>query len=254
VRELLTHTSSILDPDVDLYRPGDTQISLERYLRGTLVPGGEYYAASNWASWSPGAKYEYSNTGVTLLGYLVELNGGSSFALHCERHIFEPLGMTETAWRLADLDDTSHVAMPYEGRPGRYAEEGLYGYPDFPAGMLRTSVRQLATFLRMFMNGGELDGVRILRPETVAEMMKVQVPANGDAPDQGLVWFYEDFGPRRVFLHDGSDPGVFTIMGFDPKAKVGAIVLTNGGAERDGAAEDAVFALFERLLTEAENL
>lgn len=253
VRNLLTHTSSILDPNDDLYAPGDTKISLERYLRGTLVPGGEYYAASNWAARAPGAKYEYSNTGVTLLGYLVQLKEGVSFESYTKTHIFDPLGMTETAWRLADLD-TSHIAMPYTGKPGRYKEAGLYGSPDFPAGMLRTSVRQLSTFLRMFINGGEIDGVRILRDETIAEMSKVQVPASGEDPDQGLIWFYQDFGGRRVLLHDGSDPGVFALMGFDPRTKVGAIILTNGDAERSDAASDALNNLFGRLLDEGEKL
>src|SRR6185436_17267022 len=94
-RMLFTHTSSIRDPDADLYRPGDTQISLERYLRGSLVPGGEYYGTSNWAARESGSKYEYSNTGVTLLGYLVEVRSGVSFESYTKTHLFEPLGMTE---------------------------------------------------------------------------------------------------------------------------------------------------------------
>jgi CubicO group peptidase (beta-lactamase class C family) len=253
VRTLLTHTSSILDPDVDLYRPGDTQISLERYLRGSLVPGGEFFGPSSWAPHEPGARYAYSNTGVTLLGYLVEVRGGGSFESYTRTHLFEPLGMRETAWRLSDLDP-SHIAMPYEGKPGAYAELGLYGYPDYPAGLLRTSVRQLATFLRMFINGGELDGVRILAPETVASMMKVEVPASGNDPDQGLIWYYEQHGSRRVLLHDGQDPGAYTIMGFDPQTKVGAIVLSNGDAESTDAADEAIFDLFDRLLAEGETL
>ncbi len=181
------------------------------------------------------------------------MGGSKSFEAYCKTHIFQPLGMTETAWRLADLD-RSHIAMPYEGRPGRYKEARLYGYPDFPAGTLRTSVEQLSKFLRMFMNGGELDGVRILEPETVADMIRVHVPAGGDAPDQGFVWFYQDFGSRRVILHDGQDPGAWTIMGFDPATKTGAIVLTNGDAEGSDASDAAVYALFGRLLDEADEL
>jgi len=253
VRSLLTHTSGIRDPEVNLYRPGDTTIGLERYLRGTLLVGGEFYQTSNWAARAPGVKYEYSNTGITLLGYLVEQKGGRSFDAHCEAAIFEPLQMKETSFRLAGLD-ASHVAMPYEGKPGSYRALGHYGYPDVPAGMLRTSARQLSSFLRMFMRGGELGGVRVLAPGSVAEMSKVQTRAASEGPDQGLVWYHEVHGSRRLLMHDGQDPGAFTIMGFDPSTRIGAILLTNGDAESSRTAEAAVYALFDRLLTAGERL
>jgi CubicO group peptidase (beta-lactamase class C family) len=161
--------------------------------------------------------------------------------------------MTGAGWRLADVE-ASNVAMPYGGKPGRYEELGLYGYPDFPAGLLRASVRQLSKFLCMFMNGGELGGSRILETGTVTEMMEVHVPASGEDPDQGFVWYYEQLGAHRVLLHDGQYPGAYTIMGFDPEKKVGAILLSNGNAEGAAASDDAMYALFAQLLHVAENL
>jgi hypothetical protein len=56
-------------------------------------------------------------------------------------------------------------------------------------------------------------------------------------------------------MKDGVDPGASTLIGFDPQTGVGAIVLTNGpSGSNEDAANDALYALFARLLSEGERL
>ena len=86
-------------------------------------------------------------------------------------------------FRLNDLD-LSRVARPYERTGTTFTAIPHIGYPTYPDGLVRTSVPQLARFLALFSNGGELDGKRILAASTVAEMQKLQVPALVDS--QGL--------------------------------------------------------------------
>jgi len=154
-RQLLTHTSSINDGPVyrESYSCGDPKISLRTWVEGYLTPGGAYYnREENFHDWKPGERFDYCNVAFGLLGYLVEAISGSSLSDYCKANIFEPLGMKETSWYLADLDTAKH-AVPYtyvskgeiRGRVlledgealGAQEREGylpncLYSFPNFP--------------------------------------------------------------------------------------------------------------------------
>ena len=190
-RMLLTHTSSLAEHTgvfTRLYCDGDSPISLREFVEGRLVPGGQYYASS-YGTDPPGTAFRYSNVGFALLGYLAENISGIPFDIYTRQHIFEPLGMDSTGWHLADLG-SAPIAMPYrcnenssDGKSAFVAHPfGQYGYPDYPDGSLRTSARQLARFLGAIINGGELDGARILKPSTVEAML---TPVGPPGPDMG---------------------------------------------------------------------
>lgn len=230
-RQLLTHTAGlqdnwfVMDP---MYVPGDSPWQLGAFHPEYWVPGGLFYdPANNFYAWAPGSTYEYCNQGFSLLGLLGQNLSGRPFDELCQQRIFEPLGMAHTSFRLADFDPAT-LAMPYIwfAAAQQYFAQGHYGYPDWPAGTLRSSILDLAKFLRAFVNEGTTEGVQVLRPSTVAEMLTVQFPA----PDpQGLCFYYLDTpfsGP--IVGHDGGDPGVLTDMYFRPADDTGVILLVNG--------------------------
>jgi CubicO group peptidase (beta-lactamase class C family) len=225
-RHLLTHTSSINDNwSVMFYFPGDSPIPLGQYLADYLVPGGAYYDSSlSYNSWAPGAQMEYCNIAVALVGYLVEAIA-DSFPILCQDSIFEPLGMHETSWFLANLD-TNNIAMPYHWQGTAYVPYGHFGYSDYPAGQLRTSSLELARFLIAFQQHGIIDTIRILDSTTVALMTTVQYPQLNQ--HQGLVWYESFLNGRWIWGHSGGDQGVITRMGYYPAEGTAAIVLTNG--------------------------
>jgi CubicO group peptidase (beta-lactamase class C family) len=259
-RQLLTHTSSIADntklincPLTCVYgstlnplvtRGADSPIALGDWVRGYLDPSGEHYdAKANFESGCPGTISDYSNMGVTLGASLVESIAKTSFEKFCKDRIFTPLGMKETSWKLLDIDP-AHLAVPYDHNPKGYVAYGQFGEPDYPDGQLRSSVNELSRFLIMFMQFGEYDGKRILAKSTAEEMRKPQTSLDDT---QGLVWFYDDFGPARprVLGHDGSDNGTSTNMFFDPADGVGVILLSNGmwsDKNDDSPAADALMA------------
>lgn len=131
----------------------------------------------------PGSRWEYS-VSVDVQGYLVEKLAAQSFGSFLEERIFEPLGMTDTDF---------HV--PQE-KISRFAQ--IYGYDDmgkleakelFPGanflddptfesggGGLVSTAMDYMRFSQMVLNGGELDGVRILAPLTVDLMHRDQTP------------------------------------------------------------------------------
>ncbi|HIJ74386.1 MAG TPA: beta-lactamase family protein [Candidatus Hydrogenedentes bacterium] len=251
-RMLLTHTSSIKDnPRVyAMYTEGaDSPIPLgdavERYLR----PGGEWYSAfGNFALRAPGTHWDYSSAGIALAGYLVEEIAVVPFDRYCNEFIFAPLGMNETSFRLSDLDE-SHIAVPYTAARAHSQPQpiGHLGHPGYPAGFMRTSVTQFARFLAVYMNGGELDGARVLGEETVDEMLTVQYPELN--PDQALAWIYTERAGQDVPSHSGNYLGATTDAFLVPEEKIGIVVFANGGELPN---RSVLPAIEERLLEEAQ--
>jgi CubicO group peptidase (beta-lactamase class C family) len=229
VRQLLTHTSSIRDNALIYGRSyviGDSPIALGDFVRGYLVPGGEYYDADgNFKTDCPGEVNVYSNIAVGLLGHVVEQVSGTPFEEFCRQRIFAPLEMEQTSFRLADLD-LDGVAMPYDGRD-TFRPHGHNGFPTISDGLLRTSVPHLARFLAMFAELGVYRGERLLSEATATEMRRVQIPDLDDT--QALIWYYDDVGDRSDLLgHDGDDPGTSALMFFDPATGDGALLVANG--------------------------
>jgi len=253
-RQLLTHTASIKDNTKYINCPGscpygsalgafvtrgaDSPISLADFTKGYLTPGGAYYdRTGNFKPNPPGTASEYSNMGIVVAGYLVELISDMPFDQYCRDHIFKPLGMDKTSWRLAGID-RSILAMPYDKSSSGYVPYGQYGEPDYPDGMLRTSVKELASFLIAYMQGGRNNGRQILKATTVRDMLKRQTPLD---PAQGLTWVSQSVDGRTVWGHDGADNGAGANMWFDPMSDEGVILMTNGIWNADSALLAALF-------------
>lgn len=250
-RQLLTHTASLQD-DEDLmdefYVDGDSPIPLRRLLRDYFHPKGRYYDAGfNFYRAAPGRRFEYSNFGYAMLGLIVEGVASQPFDAYCRENVFQPLSMTSTSWRLRRLD-ASQVAMPYEFRGGRFIPYGHYGYPDYPNGLLRSSVKDLAHFVVAHLQNGRFSGRRILEPTTARSMRTVQNPKV--ASDMGLALFTDRIGGVEVWGHNGGDYGASTQMWLAPAQGFGVILLANGDAERP-AEDRALTKVLERLIAEA---
>ncbi len=221
---------------------GDSPIALGDFLADYLVPGGEWYSASdNFVPDGVLSTRQSSNIGAALAGYLVEAVSGVPFSSYCESHIFEPLGMTDTGWHLADLDEDI-LAVPYNWSGEDWEPIEHYGYPDYPDGSLRTGAEQLASFMTMFANEGSKDGTRVLSQGSVEEMHTVHYPELDS--NQGLIWYSWDLDDEPVTGHNGSDSGVSTEIGFRDGG-TGFVVLMNGRSQ------DGILVNVERALLEA---
>lgn len=249
VRQLLTHTSSIADGTSypANYACGDSDIPLGTWLEEYFTPGGRFYDAGEvYHEWAPGDRFSYSNVAFGLLAYIVEVLSGDPFEDYCSRHIFEPLGMSETSWHLAEIDTSKH-AIPYawvvDGEPRApiwggssvigtqapqdgYAANCLYSHPNYPDGFLRTSVRQLLQFAMAYLRGGE----PILLPGTVNTILQGytdEVVDMGETWVWGLGWFMRKIDGQPVWGHNGGDPGVNTVVELKRDERKGAIVFSN---------------------------
>ena len=121
----------------------------------------------------PGTGWEYG-IGIDLAGKVVETVTGQTLEAYFRQHIFEPLGMRDTSFLLSDDMARRLVGAHFRGADGKPAPISFESPQDgdfYPggAGLFSTAPDYLA-FTRMLLAGGTLDGVRVLKQETVKLM------------------------------------------------------------------------------------
>lgn len=177
VRHLLTHTSGLGSRHHPVYRAEGVR------LRSITLPRMVDNAARVPLFEDPGTRFRYGIS-TTVLGRLVEIWSGRPFDEFLAERLFAPLGMTDTVfWADADradrlttvyrLDDASGALYPWAIEDVPFTERPAL--IEGGVGLLST-VTDYLRFSQMFLNGGVLDGVRVLEPETVALMTRNHVP------------------------------------------------------------------------------
>ena len=131
----------------------------------------------------PGSAWHYS-VAVDVQGYLVEVLAGKPFDAVLKERIFDPLGMKDTGFWIKPEDEPRTATM-YQQRGGALTVNPSREYFTKPAlfsggGGLVSTAMDYTRFSEMMLNGGELEGVRILKPETVELMHTNQLPEGID--------------------------------------------------------------------------
>src|SRR5262249_2398739 len=228
------------------------------------------YEPQNFHSWKPGMQFEYSNVAYGLLGHLVETLSGMSYSDYMLTRVFAPLGMSRSRILLAGMDPESHATpytyavnnadfarvtlrdpawtAPADQSGGVQAPHCLYSWGTPPDGLLRTSAGELSRLLRALINGGTLEGQKVLQSRTIAQILSDQhVPfaaTQRNPAVQGLTWrVYRGLGAGVVWGHNGGDPGISTLVAFRPRDGRGAVILMNSDGGALTAAEVALRAL-----------
>jgi CubicO group peptidase (beta-lactamase class C family) len=142
---------------------------------------------------SPGTAYHYS-VAIDVVGYLVQKISGLPFGEFLQRRIFAPLGMTDTAFNCPpeklDRFTSCYVAQP--GGPLALDDDAQASSFTPPARMesggggLVSTMHDYVRFCRMLLNGGELEGVRLLSPKTVRLFSTNLLPRGREASDMAF--------------------------------------------------------------------
>ena len=145
----------------------------------------------------PGSRWSYSTAGMDILGRVVEVASGMPFDQFLQRRILDPLGMKDTSFWIAE-DRMSRWAHSYRwnAKANKLEETTipyLYntpvtdrGRPPLGGAGLFSTAEDIAHFYQMMLNQGALNGKRILRLETVAEMTRKQTGSLEARP--GMPW------------------------------------------------------------------
>jgi D-alanyl-D-alanine-carboxypeptidase/D-alanyl-D-alanine-endopeptidase len=166
-----------------------------------------------------GSQYEYSNLGVGLLGHVLSLRAGISYEALVRSRICDPLGLKDTRVTLTPEMKT-RLAVGHSG--GLQAVENW----DIPtlagAGALRSTANDMLTFL-----AANLGFVKTPLAQDMAD--EVSVRRSAGAPDMEIAyaWHIQTKDGNSIVWHNGGTGGYRAYMGYDPKARVGVVALTN---------------------------
>jgi CubicO group peptidase (beta-lactamase class C family) len=197
VQDLLRHTSGLV------YGPFGNTLVHQAYNKANLFDDGQTLAefvtklSKLPLAHQPGTVWEYGMS-IDVLGRIVEVVSGLPFDQFIEERITKPLGMHDTAFYV-NASQAARVAEPQADpatgkRPDMNSIENLTKEKRrwfSGGGGLLSTAPDYARLCEMFLNGGELNGVRLLSPKTIAVMTSDQVPPG--VPRSG----YEDLAPTR---------------------------------------------------------
>lgn len=223
VAQLLTHQSGLIpdNPESD-YKNGPAEAWKKICDLKTVTP--------------PGTAFKYSDVNFIVLGKLVEKVSGQPLDTFAKEHVFVPAGMMETSYNPpASLRDRSAPTQERNGHwmvgevhdPRAYDLGGVAGH----AGVFSTA-HDLSRFCRMTLNGGTIDGKRVLKPQTVEQWITPHaLPDGSNKRTYGFDVDTPYAGPRGERFERGATFGHtgFTGTSFwmDPKNDCYVILLTN---------------------------
>lgn len=176
---------------------------------------------------APGAIPEYSNYAVGLGSYIVQRVSGERFEDYVAAHIFAPLGMAHSTFFQPPPKPLQDLAS--QGYPSSTQDPAI-GFEIFSpvgAGGISSSAADMGRFGQMLLNGGELDGQRILKPESLAEMWKPQFRASVELPPIGLGFYQVWRNDLKWIGHQGDLVAFHSLFFVEPQQKLVVFISYN---------------------------
>ena len=224
LRQLMSHRSGLIrEPPVGNYfdDAGASLAATVASLNGTPL------------IYEPEVRTKYSNAGIAVVGYTLEVTQGEPFADYVKRSVIDPMGMTSSAFTPEEdvVDDLAHAYMWGFDR-------GLFDAPTFelgmaPAGSMYSTVLDLARFMEVMFRRGDLGDAtgdaspsRLLAPETLEAMWQPQFAAPGATTGYGLGFAVQERAGELQLGHGGAIYGFSTQLAFLPGSRLGVVVVS----------------------------
>lgn len=178
-----------------------------------------------------GAKWEYSNLNYNILGLIVQVVSGESYADYIQNHIFKPLGMSRSYTSRAEAERNG-LAMGHRhwfGLPFP-APHSRVPVGSLPSGYLISSAEDMAHYLIAHLNGGRYGDVQILSEAGIRELHRGVPEATMfgvTSGRYGMGWFDMDLGKTRTVSHAGNVVDFSAFMAILPEHKKGVVLLLN---------------------------
>jgi CubicO group peptidase (beta-lactamase class C family) len=222
VENLLTHTSGIVDymqldeDDPYLIRKDFTTRAIIDTLR--MKP----------LVFEPGTRFQYSNSGYYLLGYIIELASGEPYHRYLEKHLFAPLGLHHTYFNLPGEVIPGHV-YGYKKEAERFEKADFWSTTlPYAAGGLVSNVEDLYQWHLGLQSG------KLIKAGTLQKAHASFVLRNGDSTGYGYGWYISGEGSSQRIGHGGAISGFRTNEVYYPDQDIYIAILCN----RDNAPVD----------------
>lgn len=217
--QLLTHTAGWLDNAVAYGRMGEGALGeVMREVSDTLFIT------------EPGRVISYSNPGFSMAGYVIERASGERYASLVDRMILRPTGMPFATFRPLEamVRDFSQGHMGMPGQPATMVRPFTENTAQWAAGFLMTSATDMSRFAAMLMNGGVIDGQRVISAGAVRRMTTPdpRIPGDSSAGYAYGLMVGEQMGVK-VWQHGGAINGFDANVTMFPEEKLAIVVLDN---------------------------
>lgn len=234
LENILTHTPGFEEQIKDLFVTGTESPDLGNYVK-THMPTRIY---------PPGKVPAYSNYATALAGYIVERVSGKPFSQYVDENIFKPLGMTKSSF-VQPLPANLVDGMSSGYRLGSDKETVPYEMVTaFPAGSLASTADDMSKFMLAHLQDGELNGQRILKPET-AKLMHTRLFGLDDAAQGMAHGFYEENqNGLRIVGHGGDTIAFHSDLHLLLDKGVGFFVSYNSGGKGEANLRSILFTSF----------
>lgn len=213
IRHLLQHTSGLSESGYAANLSPDTSIEIMvRDLSRAHLDA------------PVGTKMQYFNPGYSILGLIIETISGQSYGDFINEHIFTPLKMTNSFTDPAEAN-AANLSQGYSQifMLAVPLKQTFYRY-DLPAGFIISTANDMARFLMALTNSGELDGVRILKPENVKLIF---TPNSSINSTYGFGWYIGQYNGETKITHGGDTERFHTSVLLLPDRSLSLVILIN---------------------------
>jgi CubicO group peptidase (beta-lactamase class C family) len=244
VRHLLTHTGGWFSDAIPDLALGDDQLA--RFVDEALPTFPQQVPL--------GAHFSYNNSGVLLLGRVIEAVTGQPYRAAMRELLLGPLGLEHDAYEPDVIRRQPHVEGHDLGSDGveLVTPQFLPQYAD-PAGGLWSNTAELLRFVRFHLGDGTADGERLLSKSALGLMQTPQTAVPEFGPLQiGLIWLIQDLGGVRVISHAGDVVGAHTELVFLPEQGFAVVLLTNGSSMGKAVEQSVLAEAFRQYLGDGE--
>jgi CubicO group peptidase (beta-lactamase class C family) len=214
VKHLLTHTSGL--PEYEKLIPVGTTLQLDdldvlHLLMGTKLP-----------LFSPGEKFEYSNSGYAMLGLIVEVVAEKPFHEFMASDVFRPLGMNESVLYQLGLNEVPHRAFGHEQRDGKWVRSDQSLTSAIRGdGAVYTSLRDYRKWL------AGIDDRKLLKGSSYDAMFTSQVLTDRHGACYGFGWFIDEYRGEPRIYHNGETHGFRECVQRFPKRRAAIVFQLN---------------------------
>jgi len=219
---LMEHTSGFDDLHLKEWAHNDpTPVALKDALA--------YGAASRVSRWRPGSRMAYCNSGPAVLAAVIEKVSGQRFEDYVQEHFFNPLHM-DTASYFLTPEVEQHLTKLYHS-------DGITSYPYWhfayrAAGSVNASAKDMANYVRFYLQRGSFDGSQLLRPASIERMETMETLPAAKLCGFAGYGLYNHAMPEGAFTfrgHSGAIMGALSEMAYLPDAGRGYAVMINSG-------------------------
>ncbi len=194
-----------------------------------MLPLGDYLAKYMPAiEWQPGTLYSYSSHSTALLGYLVETISQTPFVEYIDKNILQPLSMRRTTFLQPPPPDLAdNLATGYQYKKGKYQAVPYLYLNIAPAAAISTTATDMTHFMNAYLQYGRYQDKRILKENTVREMLTRHFTHHPLLPGTGYSFRERWVNNIRTWGHLGSLRGYSASLTLMPEQNIGIFIANN---------------------------